>query len=54
MRCQPIYATHRPIGGSRGVTRLDGAQGNKQVGALTFKIFPKQIYCIEESTCDIV
>ena len=41
----------------RGVTRLDGARGKKQVWYLhgrTWEIFRKQMYCIEGSTCDIV
>ena len=40
----------------RGVTRLGGAWGKKQVWHPLFEpeIFRKQIYCIEECTCDIV
>jgi len=47
----------------RGVTRWDGARGKKQIrppwskfGAPMVKseFFWRQIYCIEESTCDIV
>ena len=47
----------------RGVTRLDGARSKKQVwrprdrtGAPMVKpeLFRKQLYCIEESSCDIV
>jgi len=41
----------------RGVTRLDGARGKKQVWyphGRTWEIFRKQMYCIEGSTCDIV
>jgi len=36
--------------------RLDGAQVRKQVGAPMFEpeLFLKQIYCIEENTCDNV
>jgi len=41
---------------SRGVTRLDGARGKYKFDASMFEpeIFLKEIYCIEESTCDIV
>jgi len=41
---------------TRGVTRLDGARGKKQFDAPMFEpeVFRKQIYCIEENTCDIV
>jgi len=40
-------------------TRLDGARDNKQVWSLTPpmfepEVFQKQMYSIEESTCDIV
>ena len=40
----------------RGVTRLDGAQGKKQVWPPMFEteVFRKQMFCVEESTCDIV
>jgi len=40
----------------RGVTGLDGARANKQVCPSIFEptFFRKQMYCIEESTCDIV
>ena len=40
----------------RGVTRLDGARGKKQVWRPMFEpeVFRKQKYFIEESTCDIV
>ena len=40
----------------RGVTRLDGARGKKQVWSPVFEteVFRKQMYCIEESTCDVV
>ena len=40
----------------RDVTRLDGARGKKQVWRPMFEpeVFWKQIYCIEESICDIV
>ena len=40
----------------RGVTRLDGVWGKKQVWRPVFEpeVFRKQMYCIEESTCDIV
>jgi len=40
----------------RGVTRLDGARGKKQVWRPMFEpeVFRKQMYFIEESTCDIV
>jgi len=40
----------------RGVTRLDGARGNKQVWRLhvpTWDILELNV-CIEESACDIV
>ena len=41
---------------TRGITRLDGARGKNKFGAPMFEpeVFPKQIYCIEEGTCDIV
>jgi len=41
---------------AKDVTRLDGARDNKKFGALMLEpeVFPKQMYCIEESTCDIV
>jgi len=41
---------------NREVTRLDGARGKKQVWRPLFEseLFQKQIYCIEESACDIV
>ena len=40
----------------RGVTRIDSARGKKQVWHPMFEseVFRKQIYCIEESACDIV
>ena len=40
----------------RVVPRLDGAWGKNEVRRPIFetKIFPEQMYCIEESTCDIV
>jgi len=40
----------------RGTMRLDGARGKKQVWRPMFEpeIVPKQMCCIEESTCDIV
>jgi len=42
----------------RGATRLDGNRGKKQVWPsapmLEPEVFRKQMYCIEESTCDIV
>jgi len=42
----------------RGATRLDGGRGKKQVWrrAPMFEpeVFRNQIYCVEESTCDIV
>jgi len=40
----------------RGVPRLDGARGKKQVlpPMLHPKAFREQMYCTEESTCDIV
>ena len=46
----------RTLNTDRGVTRLDGARGKKQVWRPVFKAedFRKQMYCIEESTCDIV
>jgi len=39
-----------------GVTRLGDTRGKKQVCAPMFKpeVFRKQMYCIEEGTCDIV
>ena len=39
----------------KGVTWLDCARGKKQVGAPMFEleVFRKQMYCIEESACDI-
>jgi len=38
----------------RDVTRLDGAQGKKQVWRPMFEpeVFLKQMYCTDESTCD--
>jgi len=38
------------------LTRLDGARRKKQIWRpkLEFKVFRKQMYCIEGSTCDIV
>jgi len=41
---------------SRGVTRLDGVRGKKQVWRPMFEpeVFRKQIYYIEERACDIV
>jgi len=49
-----FYTTYLNV--SRGVTRLYGAQGKKQVWRpmLEPEDFRKQIYCIEKSTCDIV
>jgi len=40
----------------RGALRLDGARGRSKFGALMFEteVFRKQMYCIEESTCEIV
>ena len=40
----------------RNITRLDGARGKKQVCRphVRTEVFRKQIYCIEESTCDTV
>ena len=40
----------------RGVTKLDSARGKKQFGTtmFEFEVFRKQMYYIEESTCDIV
>ena len=40
----------------RGVTRLDGVRGKKQIWQPMFEpeVLRKQMYCIEESTCDIV
>jgi len=40
----------------RSVTKLDGPRDKKQVRCPMFEpeVFRKQIYCIEESTCDIV
>jgi len=40
----------------RGVTRLDGARAKMQVRRPIFEpeVFRKQMYCIEECTCDIV
>jgi len=56
------------LSGYQGVTRLDGARGKKQIrrppgrtpwsefGAPMIKseFFRTQIYCVEESTCDMV
>jgi len=41
---------------SRGVTRLDGAQGKKQILHPIFEpeVLGKQMHSIEESSCDIV
>ena len=43
---------------SRDVTRLDGARGKEQVWRhppiFETEVFRKQMYCIEESVCDIV
>ena len=41
---------------TRGVTRLDGAQGRCKFDAPIFEseVLWKQIYCIEGSICDIV
>jgi len=41
---------------TRGVPRLDGARGKKDVWTpmLEPKVFRKQMYCNKESTCDIV
>jgi len=46
--------TQRPP--PRGVTRLDGARARSKFGAPMFEseVFRKQMYCIEESTCDTV
>jgi len=43
-------------GACRGVTRLYGARGRKQVWHPMFEpeVFGMQMYCIEESTCDTV
>ena len=40
----------------RGVTRLGGARGKMQVWRPRFEpeVFRKQMYCVEECTCDIV
>jgi len=40
----------------RGVARFDGARDKKQVWCPQVRtwVFRKQLYCIEESTCDIV
>jgi len=40
----------------RSVTRLDGARGKKKIWRPIFEpeAFRKQMYCIEESGCDIV
>jgi len=40
----------------RTVTRLDSGGTISKFGALMFEpeVFRKQMYCIEESTCDIV
>jgi len=39
----------------RGVTRLDGARGKNKFGAHMSEpeVFRKQMYCTEESVCDI-
>ena len=37
---------------SRGVTRLDGARRKLDVLMFESEVFRKQMYCIEESTCD--
>jgi len=45
------------VAASRGVTRLDGARVKKQFWhppMFEAEVFWKQMYCIEESTCDIV
>jgi len=40
---------------ARGVTRLDGARGKKQVWRpYEPEVFRKQMYCIEQGTGDIV
>jgi len=43
------------LGAARGLTRLDGARGKKQVWHPHVRTwgFRRQMYCIEESTCDI-
>ena len=52
-----LVAVERSLKGwhtPRGLTRLDGARGKKQVWRTHWKqVFRKQMYCIEESTCDI-
>ena len=45
------------VAASRGVTRLDGARVKKRFWhppMFEAEVFWKQMYCIEESTCDIV
>jgi len=46
--------THHTQG--RNVISLDGARAKKQVWRPVFEpdVFRKQMYCIDESTCDIV
>jgi len=41
---------------TRGISRLDGARERSKFGApmIESEVFRKQMYCIEESTCDIV
>jgi len=53
----PLWICHCLYGACRGVTRLDGARGQKQVWCPPLfepEVFQKQMYCIEQSTCDIV
>jgi len=38
----------------RGVKRLHCTRGKSQVLAFEPEVFRKQMYCVEESTCDIV
>jgi len=49
----PLSQVHdtRPY---RGVTRLDSALGTFGATMVEFEVFRKQMYCIEESTCDLV
>ena len=53
LRVRTAHISQHP---ARGVTGLRGARGKKQVWHLMFvpEVFRKQMYCIEESTCDIV
>ena len=50
-----VYCDVEQQGARRSVTRLDGARGKEQIWRPMFEpeVFRKQMYCIDESTCDI-